>query len=89
MDPHEDLLSTCPELGVDCWDVLSGSVSRLTASSRWILYHWATEPLGKPGTASDDAREPVFIFIIINGWISTDFFDKVVWVYIALFAMCA
>ena len=36
------------------------------------------EPLGNPGAASDAARESAFIFIIINGLISIDFFGKVV-----------
>ena len=37
------------------------------------LSHWESS-----GTASDDTRESVFIFIIVNGLIPIDFFGKVV-----------
>ena len=87
MDPHEDLLSTCPELGVDFAETFCQVLSAVSPPVPGEFF--TTEPLGKPGTASDDARESVFIFIIINGLISIDFFGKVVWVYIALFAMYA
>ena len=55
-----------PRLGIE-------PMSPALAGDSLPLSHWESS-----GTASDDTRESVFIFITINGLISIDFFGKVV-----------